>query len=367
MDNLKYWLAFSKIGLIGTKFAQKLWESFGSIKEAWFATNSDLLEIEGLNPEKIQKFINKKKLVNPDELLEEIYKKNIQVLTLEDKKYPFLLKQIYDPPPILFIKGSLDICNFDMALAIVGSRKASHYILEILNKIISELKESNITIISGMALGVDSCAHNAAIKNKLKTIAVLGSGLDNIYPKNNIELFKKIIDNNGAVISEYYPTESPELWKFPHRNRIISGLAQGTLIAEAGLKSGALITAKLCLDQNRELMCIPGLVTNPNTEGTHELIKEGAGLVTSAKDIFNHLNWQHINYLENNQDDLKNNLLDNEKKVYEILSLEPIQFDDILNESRLNIEELMCVLTSLELRGIIRQLPGQKYISTFLN
>lgn len=362
MDNLKYWLAFSRSSALGSRSIKKVWERFGSMKEAWFASNADLLEIEGMKLASIEKFLQERKTINPDQLIEEIQKKKIQALTLEDENYPFLLKQIYDPPAVLFIKGSLEICNLDRTLAVVGSRKSSHSIIEILDQIINELYGSDITIVSGMALGVDSCAHKASLKNNLKTIAVLGCGLDFIYPPGNKELFKKIIDGNGAVISEYYPTEEAEPWKFPVRNRIISGLSKGTLIAEAGLKSGALITAKLCLEQNRELMCIPGLVTNPNTEGIHKLIKEGAGLVTSAKDIFEHLNWSIAINTDDSQNKNKIELLDNERKIYEILNLEAKQFDDILKESQLNIEELLVILTSLELKGIIKQLPGQQYM-----
>ncbi|OGI21041.1 MAG: DNA protecting protein DprA [Candidatus Melainabacteria bacterium RIFOXYA12_FULL_32_12] len=363
MSDLKYWLAFSKVNSIGSRFIKKVWEHFGSIKEAWLASNADLLRIEGLRYNRVQNFIEARKAINPDKLLEEIYKRDIKVLTLQDEDYPYLLRQIPDPPAILFIKGNLEVCNLDKTLAIVGSRKASHYILEILNKIIDEIRGTDITIVSGMALGVDSCAHKAALKNNLKTIAVLGSGLDHIYPKKNKDLFQEIINGNGAVISEYYPSEEPEPWKFPVRNRIVSALSKGTLIAEAGLKSGALITANLCLEQNRELMCIPGLITNPNTEGIHQLIKNGAGVVTNAKDIFDYLNWHYDVNTENNQKSLKIHLLDNERKIYEILSLEPITFDEILNKSQLNTQELMINLTSLELNGLIKQLPGQKYIS----
>lgn len=364
MSELKYWLAFSKLNSIGSRFIQKAWGHFGSIKEAWLATNADLLRVEGLRFDKIQTFIEERESINPDKALEEVLKRDIKVLTLEDENYPCLLKQIYNPPAVLFIKGDLEICNMERTLSVVGSRKASHYIIEILNKLINEFRGTDIAIVSGMALGVDSCAHNAALRNNLKTIAVLGGGFDYIYPKSNKNLFKQIAENNGAVISEYFPTEEPEPWKFPHRNRIISGLSKGTLIAEAGLKSGALITANLCLEQNRELMCIPGLITNPNTEGIHKLIKDGAGLVTNAKDIFDHLNWCYEINLDNCKNNFEIDLLDNERKIYEILSLEPLQFDEILNESKLNAQELMIILTSLELNGIIKQLPGQKYIST---
>ena len=363
MQDLKYWLAFSKIKCDESIFITTLWKHFGSIKEAWLASNADLLEIEGLSLDKIENFVQKRKSVEPDKLPDEIEKRGINVITIGDKNYPALLKEIYNPPAALFVKGNLEECNLDKTLAIVGSRKASHYIIEILNKIIGEL--SDITIVSGMAFGVDTCAHKAAIKNSMKTIAVIGSGFDNIYPEKNKELFKEIANGHGAVISEYYPTAEPFPFRFPLRNRIISGLSKGTLIAEAGLKSGALITARICLEQNRELMCIPGLVTNPNTEGIHKLIKEGAGLVTCGKDIFEHLNWQQTSDTDDNKNNLYSKLLDNEKKVYEILNLEPMQVDGILNQTGLNIGDLMVVLTSLELKGIIKQLPGDKYTRSY--
>jgi len=364
MENLKYWIAFSKAGFSGSNFVKKLWMHFDSIKEAWLASSADLIEIEGLQYKQIERFVEERKSVDPDDLLDRLEKRNITALTLEDDDYPFLLRQIYDPPAVIYIKGNPEVCSSDKTLAIVGSRKASHYIIEILGKLINDLHSSDVTVVSGMALGVDSCAHRAALKNNLKTIAVLGSGFDYIYPAGNKDLFNQIIDNNGAVISEYFPEEEPEIWKFPKRNRIITGLSKGTLIGEASLKSGALISAKLCLDQNRELMCIPGLITNRNTEGVYKLIKEGAAVVTNAEDILNNMGWNCLSAGKNNDksESLKIELLDNERKIYEIIDLEPKQFDDILNETQLNIDEVMFGLTTLELNGLIKQVSGQRYI-----
>jgi len=361
MENLKYWVAFSSLDFVGSVFLNKIWKHFGSVKEAWFATNADFLEIEGLQYKTIEKFLEARKKVNPDQVLEEIVKRDVKVLTLEDEKYPYLLSQIYDPPAVLYIKGDLESCNLEKTFAVVGSRRSSHNICRILDNIINDLRGSDITIVSGMAIGIDSCAHKAAIDSGLKTIAVLGGGFDFIYPSKNKDLFKKISEGNGAVVSEYFPAERPDTWKFPHRNRIISGLSKGTLIAEAGLKSGALITARLCLEQNRELMCIPGQITNPNTEGIYKLVKDGAGLVTKANDIFEHMNWQFT--VDSGQDKkfFKIDLLDNEEKIYEILKLETKTFDEILNESGFNIDDLMVTLTTLEIKGIIKQIPGQKY------
>lgn len=359
-ENLKYWLGFAKLGYSGSTFLSKLWQNFGCVKEAWFANVTDILEIEGIRCDTAEKFVAARKSINFEKICEEVEKKDVSITTIEDENYPELLKHIYNPPTVLFIKGSLDICNLDRTLAIVGSRKASSYIQDIIAKIVTEISTSEATIVSGMALGVDTYAHKAALKNGLKTIAVLGCGFDNVYPKSNQKLFSEIIDRNGAVISEYYPTEEPETWKFPQRNRIVSGLSKGTLIAEASLKSGALITARLCLEQNRELMCIPGLVTNPNTEGIHKLLKDGAGVVTCGEDIYNYLNWQ---FTEENGVDIKPKIkfLDNEEKVYEILNLEPVKIDAILQKSGLSIDNLLITLTTLELKGVIKQLPGEYY------
>ena len=363
MDNLKYWLGFSRIYSIGSVQLRRLLDHFGSIKHCWHASPGDLIGVEGIPQKTMEKFHEEKKnLDSLEKLEEEILKKDIRVITWEDENYPEYLKQIYDPPMVLFVKGDLNRCNMQKCLAVVGSRRSSHYIKEILKKIIRELRGMDITIVSGMALGVDSCAHNAAIENDIPTIAILGSGFDNIYPAKNKDLFKKISETNGAVISEYFPDTQPLPMRFPRRNRIISGLSQGTLVAEAGLNSGALITASLTLEQGRELLCIPGMVTNPNTEGIHKLIKEGAAVVTEAKDILDHLGWINIKTNKNTNSNIELKLLDNEKKIYEILDLEPMSFDDLINQSKLTVEELMSTLTSMELSGIITQMPGQNFV-----
>lgn len=269
MSDLKYWIAFSSLTAGGSATMLLLYNHFGSMKEAWLSSSADIVEIQGITPNMVNKITTEKAGLDPDMLLEKVISKNIKVITFQDEDYPFLLKQIYNPPAILYVTGDLELCNLNKTLAVVGSRRSSMYIREILPKIIAGLRGSDITIVSGLAAGVDSCAHQAALDNNLKTIGVIGSGLDYIYPSQNKTLYKKIAEGNGAVISEYFPEEEAATWKFPARNRIISGLSYGTLIAEAGLRSGALITARLTLEQNRELMCIPGLITNPNTQGIY--------------------------------------------------------------------------------------------------
>jgi DNA processing protein len=362
--NLKYWLAFSKQEHIGSTTINRLWNHFGCIKDAWHASNTDFLEVEGLQQWRVEKFFEARKNISPEQALDEIVLKNIKVITIEDENYPYLLKQIFDPPVVLFVKGDLSECNFDRTLAIVGSRRASEYALDLLSKIINDFAGTDITIVSGMALGVDACAHRGALRNNLKTIAVLGSGFDYVYPPKNKDIFEQTINGNGAVLSEFYPSCQPLPQRFPMRNRIVSGLSKGTLIAEASLKSGALITANLTLEQNRELMCIPGMISNPNTEGIYKLLKQGAGLVTNAQDVLDHLKWSYNGAKSPNMKKCKINLLDNEAELYEILKLEALTIDKIVNQSSLSIGDLMVTLTSLELKGLIKQLPGEKYVRT---
>ena len=364
----KYWLAFASIEKIGSVFIKTLYEHFGSIEQAWHAHIEDLHQIETLTRRQINDFIECKKNVNPDKCLEIILNKNIKYLNYTNEKYPQLLKEIYNPPMTLFYKGNLDRCNFNRTLAVVGSRKASEAAKTVLTKIISGFKGTDICIVSGLALGIDSCAHKAAINNKISTIGVIASGFDFIYPTQNKDLYKKIEDEAGVIFSEYWPTFQPLQWRFPHRNRIVTGLSKGTLVAEAAMKSGALISANLCLEQNRELMCMPGLLTNPNTEGIYKLIKNGAAVITRPEDILETLNWQ----IEKQESTIGRNpesyideldLDETEQKVFISIATEAKNFDNILLETELDFGDLMVVLTNLEIKGYIKQTDGEKYMS----
>lgn len=355
----KFWLAFSSIEQIDSRFIQRLYNYFGDIEDAFNSTIGELSQIDGLSVEKAETFVKLKKDVNPDRIFEEIEKRGISYLTLEDEKYPRMLKNIDNPPAVLYYRGSLDICNLDKTLAIVGSRKASYHAKEELNKIISQLANTDICIVSGLAAGIDSQAHISALENNLKTIGVIASGLDFYYPTSNKHLYEKIENGCGAVVSEYYPTFEPLKFRFPQRNRIVSGLSYGTLVAEASLKSGALITANLTLEQGRELMCMPGLISNPNTEGIYKLLKNGATLVTCADDILNALNWE---IKEQKQLKLElPDLTESESKVYEALEIEEKSIDELIQITGLNIEDLLTDLTTMELKGIIKQGVGDRY------
>jgi len=359
MIKTKYWIAFSSIEEIDSKFVQRLYNYFGDIETAYKASLSDLSQIEGLNIKKAEKFIKERANVNPDKVLDEVVRRNISFLTFEDENYPYMLKNISDPPMVLYIKGDLGLCNLDKTLAVVGSRRASTNAKDVLTKILTELGNTDICVVSGLASGIDTTAHTGALMNNLKTIGVIASGFDFVYPTANRELYKKIEEGNGAIVTEYFPTFQPLHFRFPQRNRIVSGLSYGTLVAEAALKSGALITANLCLEQGRELMCIPGLVSNPNTEGIYKLLKQGATMVTCAADILSALNWEVKPAVQ-----LKMTLCEyssDEQKVLTSIEIEPKGFDKISSETGLDFNNLLVCLTSLELKGSIKQIEGEKY------
>lgn len=355
----KYWIAFSSIEEVGSTFVQRLYNYFGDIEKSFNASLNELSQIDGLNIKQAQTFIEKRDKTNPDKVMDEILKRNIKFVTFEDSKYPYLLKNISNPPMVLYVKGDLSLCNLEKTIAVVGSRKASTNAKDILTKIIAELRNTDVCIVSGLASGIDTTAHQAALANNIKTIGVIASGFDFVYPTANRELYKKIEEGNGAILTEYFPTFQPLNWRFPQRNRIVSGISYGTLVAEAALKSGALITANLTLEQGRELMCIPGLVSNPNTQGIYKLLKQGASMVTCADDILSALNWE-----VKREDQLKIGLSDfsaDEKKILDSIEVEAKGFDKISAETNLEFNDLLTNLTTLELKGVIKQIEGEKY------
>lgn len=356
----KYWLGFSSIESIDSAFILRLYNYFGDIESAYNAPEQEFKNIDGLSIKKAENFIKARKELDLDKIIEQVEKRGVKFLTFEDENYPQMLKEIYNPPAVLYYKGELSRINFNKTLAVVGSRKASNYAKDALKLILSGLKNTDITIISGLAFGIDTTAHNLAIENGLKTIGVIASGFDYTYPASNKELYEKIEKEHGVIFTEYFPTFEPLKYRFPQRNRIVSGLSYGTIVAEASLKSGALITANLTLEQGRELMCIPGMITNPNTQGIYRLIKNGASLVTCTDDILNTLNWevqkQTTLDFASTQD-----LSEDENKILSFLELEEKNFDELQALSNMDIETLLTNLTLLELKGIIRKVDGDRY------
>ena len=356
----KYWYAFAKLTKTTSVFVNRVWEYFGSIELAWHAEPYDLWQIEGMQKSQINGFLEERKSINPDECKEYIQKRGIDFIHPEDKRYPKLLRYIDNPPTGLFMLGDITQCNLEKTLAVVGSRKASENAKNILKHILEGFANTDMCIVSGLAEGIDTVGHRTAVDNNMKTIAVIGGGFDKLYPKSNIKLFNEIINGKGAVLTEYWPDVDAINWHFPIRNRIVSGLSKGVLVAEAAKRSGAMITAKLALEQGKELMCMPGLISNPNTEGIYSLLKTGAAVVTKSQDILDALNWEFISTKKPKKSN-NYNFTKEEQLIYELLSKDSLTMDELILKTNLNINNLMVILTKLELEGIISQTNGEKY------
>ena len=355
----KFWVGLSSVEELGSAFILALYNHFNNIERAFYVTQSELSQIDGITKKKAEKFLSIRDNLDLDRILSYVTNNEIDIITYDSERYPRMLKEIANPPAVLYVKGDLSSCNLDKTVAVVGSRKASFNGKEALKLIIKDLANTDVCIVSGLPSGIDTTAHYNAIENNLKTIGVIASGFDFTYPESNRELYKIIENGAGAIVSEYYPTIEPLKFHFPERNRIVTGLSYGTLVVEAALKSGALISANLTLDQNRELMCVPGLITNPNTKGIYNLLKNGATLVTEGADILNALNWevklpeqQKLNF-----DDLS----EDENNIVNSLEIEAKGFDSIQKETNIKTEDLLTCLTTLELKGIIRQVEGDRY------
>lgn len=362
-DNEKYWYAFAKLTKAGSAFINQVYDYFGSIELAWKAEAYDLWKIEGLQPRSIKGFLEERNNINPDECMDYIKERGIDFIHPEDDRYPYLLRHIDNPPTGLFMLGDLNLCNLERTIAVVGSRRASENSKTTLKKILEGFSNTDICIVSGLAEGIDTVAHKTAVENNIKTIAVIGGGFDKLYPKSNIQLFNKIVNEQGGVVfSEYWPDVDAISWHFPVRNRIVSGLSKGVLVAEAALKSGAMITGRLALEQGKELMCMPGLISNPNTEGIYKLLKDGASMITSTQDILDAMNWM-VNEKETTKETRNLNLSENEQLIFEFIQKDSLTLDELIVKSGLNINDLMVILTKLELDGVISQTSGEKYIS----
>ena len=294
-----------------------------------------------------------------DAMRKKMEKLNIRLLSYWDEDYPALLRTIYDPPAILYIRGTLPVQE---TLAIVGSRKATAAGLEFAQGLAQQLAQQNICVVSGMARGVDSAAHRGALDGSGNTIAVLGSGVDYIYPRENDRLYQQII-KQGAVVSEHLPSTRPAPGHFPGRNRIISGLSRGVLIVEAAAGSGSLITAEFALDQGRELFASPGAISHPNSHGPHQLLKDGAQIVTDVNDILQAL-WPEKVYAAGAtvRPEPGIDLDPAALSVYQLLDKKPRHHDEIARKCALTPMDLSVILLDLELRGGAKQLPGGHYI-----
>ena len=302
---------------------------------------------------------HQKEHVDPYKEWQKLQKQEIDFITSSESEYPPLLKEIFYAPLAFYIKG--EIPEKTPCIAVVGTRRASYYGKLVTEKLVQELVRYNFVIVSGLAYGIDTIAHKTALENQGKTIAVLGSGLDDIFPSSNRKLAQEII-KHGALVTEY-PLKAPALKHyFPWRNRIISGLSLATIVIEAPEKSGALITARFALEQNREVFAIPGSIFNKNSKGTNNLIKQGAKLVSQIEDILEELNIQCALPIIKDAPDLKFDSKE-EEKIYQSLSKEkPLPIDKIIEISNLPSKEVLVILTTLEIKGFIKNIDGGNYV-----
>ncbi|HHV27222.1 DNA-protecting protein DprA [Anaerosalibacter bizertensis] len=351
------WLNKIRVSNIATN---KLLEYFENISDIWKISNEEILNIGCIRKSVRQKIISNRQESILENALEEIEKNSINVMTVLDEDYPDRLRYIYDNPTVLYYKGYFSEVD-KLSLGIVGSRKATSYGKWASEKISSELAELGITVVSGMARGIDTEAHKGALKGKGRTIAILGSGLDIVYPKNNRKLYDKICEC-GAVVSEFPIGTEPFPANFPQRNRIISGLSLGILVIEATEKSGSLITVEHAIEQGKEVFALPGNINSIFSRGTNCLIKDGAKIVMDIEDILEEINeFNHIITKQEEEVDYSQ-LSSMEIKIVECIKKEPIHCDNIVYMTGLDISTVNSTLTILELKGIVKELPGRVYV-----
>lgn len=357
-----YWLGFSAFPGIGPLRFKLLREYFGSAKKAWEAQEEVLFKI-GLGEKLTAKFIAFKNHFSLEDYEAALKKENIWVITLGDKNYPKLLQEIPDAPFVLYIRGERNIdWDIDRSIAIVGTRKITNYGREVTRRLVEGLVDAGLTIVSGMAYGVDAVAHESAIEGRGKTIAVLGCGVDVIHPKSNTTLYWTIIKKAGWVISEFPMGRFAEKGLFPARNRIISGLSLGVVVTEGAEDSGALITASYAAEQGREVFAVPGPITSQMSKGPTILLKQGAKIVTEAKDILDELKIkkQESRIMGKNLKDNKT-LSKEEKSILILLQNENLHFDDLVRKSSISASRLAGLLTMMEMQGLIKNLGQGVY------
>jgi DNA processing protein len=354
-----FWLALSLVPGVGSILMKRLLDDFKTPEAVFEASKEDLLRVEGLG-EKVALEILKgpldKRVKRELSLLE---KAGAKLLAITDKEYPERLKEIYDPPPLLYMRGGLEKED-ELAVAMVGSRKTNPYGRMMTEKISQELVRHGVRIVSGMARGIDAVAHWGALSGGGRTIAVLGCGVDVVYPKENRNLFSKIMEH-GAILSEFPMGSPPEGAHFPRRNRIISGLSLGVVVVQAGMKSGSLITAGYAMEQGKDVFAVPGVVGNEGSRGTHQLIKQGAKLVESSEDILEEIlpRWTRGEREILKEETKGPDLSEEEKLLYGFLSENPLPIDVLIRESSLDPGKVSSLLLNLELKGLISQWPGK--------
>ena len=358
MDDKKYWIGFNLIKGIGAVRMQGLVSYFGELESAWRASPVDLAGA-GLGLKVIERVIQARENVDLDKVWEKIEKQGIKILTWQDEAYPQRLKEIDQPPPVLYIRGEY-LPDDLFAVAIVGTRRVTPYGRQITEELSAYLAANGMTVISGLARGVDAVAHQATLKAGGRTIGILGSGVDKIYPPEHRGLAEQMMER-GAIISDYAPGTPPEASNFPPRNRIISGLSLAVVVIEAGETSGALITAEFAAEQGREVFAVPGSILAPQSKGTNKLIQKGAQPLLSVTDLMQALDITRVGEHKAARKIMPADAT--EAKLLTVLSSEPLHVDEIRNQAELPIEKVSAALALMELKGMVRQVGGMNYVA----
>lgn len=356
-DDPRYWIGFQLVPNIGPVRTRQLVDHFGSPEAAWKATEREL-RATGLSSDLCAAIAKRRTDINLDREVENLDRHGVRAIPMDHTDYPRLLRHIPAQPTVLYIKGSYDPID-DLAIGIVGTRRSTTYGRDVTRKLSAELAAAGVTIVSGLARGIDSYAHDAALVAGGRTLAICGCGLDTVYPPQNRRLAERIIEN-GALISEYPVGVPPDGPHFPARNRIISGLSRGVLVIEAPRRSGALITTNFALEQGRDVYAVPGSAMSRQSEGCHELIRSGAALVTSAEHILEDLN------VTASQSAVQSRMVlpetDAEKMLLACIGAEPRHINELSMDTGLPIHEANGTLLTMELKGLIRQSGAQHYV-----
>jgi DNA processing protein len=358
MDEKSYWVGFNLVKGIGATRFRLLVNHFGSPEAAWHAPLEALLAA-GLGPTLAQRLEQVRGSIDLAATMQKIAAQGISVLTWDDELYPRRLKEIDQPPPVLYMRGNLSVEDF-FAVAVVGTRRVSGYGRQVTEELATTLALNGISVVSGLARGVDGVAHQAALKSGGRTLAVLGCGVDRIYPPEHAALAAKIVEN-GALLSDYPPGTAPEAPNFPPRNRIISGLAIATVVVEAGETSGALITAKFATDQGREVFAVPGNIHSPQAMGTNRLIAEGARPMLSGKDLLNALALDRVPQQSQVRKSMPANEI--EASLLGVLTHEPMHVDEIGIQTGLPIESVSSTLAVMQLKGLVRDVGRMNFVA----
>lgn len=361
MTRREAYIALNMIDTLGPVRVRNLVAALGSPEAVWDASEEDLRRAEGIGAEVARGILAQRSEVDP--LTEEALarKADARIITCEEPEYPEPLKQIYDPPLVLYVRGSFEKSD-KHAIAVVGTRHATHYGLSVADRLSYQLAKTGFTVVSGLARGIDTAAHKGALKGEGRTIAVLGSAIDRLYPEENVELADKIAEH-GAVISEYTMGREPDRTTFPYRNRVVSGLSMGIVVVEAGVKSGAVITATEAAEQGRSVFAVPGRVDMPAARGCHMLIKQGAKLCEGVDDVLQEFDMLIPDARKKAEASMPKRpdvpLSTDEQAVVKTLWKGALDVDSLARQANLNSAQLSSLLLGLEMKRVIRMLPGR--------